>query len=74
MLVDRYHIPLKAVKQLEKQGFSDKKTSLIIALEQLRKVTQRSIVTMARQDNMSWSEITHSFELTPSSVGKMILE
>jgi hypothetical protein len=72
MISSHYHARPEKIAELRRQDFSSKEIGLIFALHRLKAVPLEEIVAMSRQKKMSWSEIAHSFQLTPSALGKII--
>jgi len=73
MITTYYHALPEKIRELRKQKFSSKKIGLIFALHKQTGVPMDEIIVMSRQKKMSWSEIAHNLNLTPSGVGKTIL-
>jgi len=73
MISTYYQALPKKISDMREQYFSNKELGLIFALHKQSKTPMAKIVAMSRQQKMSWSEIAHYFNLTPSGVGKTIL-
>ncbi len=73
MISTYYNAQPKKISSLRRQNFSNKERGLIFALCKQTTTPLEEIVSMARQQKMSWSEIAHHFNLTPAGVGKTIL-
>jgi len=73
MIQAQYKTSKDTLLKLHEQGFSDKEVGLIIALHNQKNAPVEQLAAMAGEKKMSWSEIAHSLNLTPSSVGKNIL-
>ena len=69
----RYDTSPDIITKLRGQGFTDREICLILALHNQKSIPVQKLATMSRQQKMSWGEIAHSLNLTPSTVGKNIL-
>ncbi len=73
MLASQYQAEVDSINSLRSAKFSNREISLLFALQQQTTATIKEITPMYRQGGMSWSEISHQFNLSPSAVGKNIL-
>lgn len=73
MINSYYHTQPDTISSLRKMNFNDKELGLIFALHKQTSTSVQKIISMARQQKMSWSEIAHHFNFSPAEVGKTIL-
>jgi hypothetical protein len=67
-----YHALPEKIKEVRGHDFSNKELALLFALQQQTDTPIKEIITISREQGMSWSEIAHQFKLSPSAIGKAI--
>ena len=73
MISQYYQTPAEEIGKMREQKFTNKEIGLLFALEKQSAKPVADIIKLSRQKKMSWSEIAHLFNRTPSEVGKGIL-
>lgn len=73
LIWQRYRVQPEQLNHLHKEQFNNREINLICALQQQSGQSAANIAAMARRQQMSWSEIAHTFGSTPSNVGKKII-
>ena len=75
LLKEYFKISEKDITILRKEGANGREITLLFNLERYgkRKKSAAEILSMYREQQMSWGEIAHSFGLSPKETGKLFL-
>ncbi len=73
MLKTRYLSTRATLAEIRSSGLNSRESNLLLALHEQTGAQLGQLLSMARQQKMSWSEIAHHFGLAPGEVGKKIL-
>ena len=74
MLKKRFGVSEKDLACLQPYKFTYKETALLFALHKLTDTPIGLLIDLTKKQGMSWSEIAHNGGMSPSQVGKAILE
>lgn len=74
MLKTHYLCTRATLAEIRSSGLNNRESNLLLALHEQTGAQLKQLLSMAKQQKMSWSEIAHHFGLTPGGVGKKILQ
>jgi len=72
LICDDYGIPKKNVEKSRNLGFDTKEITLLFLLVRTTRTKPDEIVNRVKNKKESWSEVAHSFDISPAMAGKLI--